>query len=330
MVTIYDVASRAGVSTATVSRVLNGASTVDPALASRVRAVVAELGYERNALARNLRLSSTKLWAVIISDIGNPFFTSLVRGVEDVAQEAGHSVVLCNSDEDAAKEAAYIKAALADRMAGVIISPSARAAGINQLVKSATPTVVIDRVVGTAPVDTVLVDNEHGAELATEHLITSGYRRVACVTGPRRLFTAARRLRGYRAALRRGGVDYDETLVRYADFREAGGREAMRSLLTEEHPPDAVFVANNLMTVGALDALVQADVRIPKDFGVVGFDDIPWAHLVRPSLTTVSQPTYDLGRAAARLLLERVRDPHRAPSTVKLKTRLQVRGSSTR
>jgi LacI family transcriptional regulator len=328
--TIYDVARRAGVSPATVSRVVNGHANVDSALAERVRAAMRELDYRPNAVARNLRRSRTSLWAVIISDVGNPFFTSLVRGVEDVAQRAGYSVVLCNSDEDPTKEGQYVTVALSEQMAGVIISPSGRATHVNRLIDARVPVVVIDRQLRNAPVDTVLVDNEHGAELGTTHLIEAGYRRIACITGPRRLSTAMQRLRGYERALAAAGQPLEENLVRYADFREDGGYRAMASLLAAKPRPDAVFGTNNLMTVGAVECLVDSGIQVPTEIGVVGFDDVPWAHLVRPALTTIAQPTYDLGRTAAELLVDRITTPQRRPSTVTLPTKLHVRESSAR
>ena len=184
MTTIYDVARRSGVSPATVSRVLSGRRNVDPELSEKVRAAVAELGYRPNGVARNLRKSSTNLWAVVISDIENPFFTSLVRGLEDVAQTEGYHVVLCNSDEDSAKEAAYASAVLTDQMAGVVISPTSTAEGVHLLANAKIPLVMIDRRVEGVEADTVLVDNEHGAFEGVKHLIDGGYRRIACITGP--------------------------------------------------------------------------------------------------------------------------------------------------
>lgn len=330
MTTIYDVARRAQVSAATVSRVINGLPTVDSALAQRVREAMRELDYQPNTVARSLRRSQTTLWAVIISDVGNPFFTALVRGVEDIAQQNGYSVVLCNSDENPAKEDQYLSAALAGKMAGVIISSAGRSTRVKDLLESGTPVVAIDRKLVNAKVDTVLVDNEHGAAIAIEHLLAGGYRRIACITGPRRVSTAADRLRGYQRALREAGIAYNETLVRHADFREEGGYDAMKTLLARKPQPDAVFVANNLMTVGAVECLLDQGIDIPRKMGVVGFDDIPWAHLVRPSLSTVVQPTYELGRTAALLLVERIANPSRPPSTVTLTTELNVRGSSQR
>lgn len=331
MATIYDVARHARVSTATVSRVLNGHSTVDPALAERVRDAMAELGYRPNAVARNLRTQSTRLWTVIVSDIRNPFFTAMVRGVEDVASTAGYSVVLCNSDENPEKEVHYLTVARSEQMAGVIISPSSDVAGdVRTLRESGCPVVVVDRELRGVRGDTVLVDNEHGARTATAHLLDQGYERIACITGPRRFSTAARRLRGYRAALRSAGREPDDALVRYADFRDRGGQEAMASLLDAGARPDAVFVTNNLMTVGALECLAARGIDVPGEVAVVGFDEIPWADLVRPSITTVEQPTYEEGRLAAELLTRRIADPDVPPVRKILPTRLRIRASSTR
>jgi LacI family transcriptional regulator len=330
MATIYDVARRADVSAATVSRVLNGHSSVDPHLAERVRAAVAELDYRPSALARNLRRSRTSLWAVIISDVGNPFFTSLVRGVEDVAQSSGYSVVLCNSDEDPVKEANYVSVALAEQVAGVIMSPSGQPAAAARLLDAGTPLVLIDRELPDVRADSVLVDNERGAAEATSHLIAGGYRRIACITGPQSVSTARRRLRGYQQALVEAGGSFDGSLVRYADFRRTGGRQAMSELFHLPQPPDAVFVANNLMAVGVLECLHERGTAVPDQIGVVGFDDLPWPELVRPALTTVGQPTYELGKVAAQLLAERINDRDREPTTVVLKTELHVRATSRR
>jgi LacI family transcriptional regulator len=328
MTTIQEVARYAEVSTATVSRVLNNHSNVHPDLVRRVRAAVGALAYQRNAVARNLRRSQTSLWAVIVSDVGNPFFTAMVRGLEDVAQQGGCSVVLCNSDESRAKEADYIAAAAAERMAGVVISPASSATDVTPLVDLGIPVVAVDRRLRGTAVDTVLVDNQRGAEAATGHLMDMGYQRIACITGPSQVMTASERLKGYKRALRRHGRDLLPELVRHADFRERGGYDAMRSLLADS-APDAVFVANNLMAVGALKYLVQHGIRIPRDVGVVGFDEIPWADLIRPALSTVAQPTYEMGRIAGQLLAAHSASPDKRPETVVLRTSLNMRASST-
>jgi LacI family transcriptional regulator len=326
MATIYDVARRAEVSPATVSRVVNGRANVNAGLAERVRRAMRDLDYRPNAVARNLRRSQTSFWAVIIPDIGNPFFTALFRGVQDVAQPAGYSVLLCNTDNDTAREEQYVDAALAERLAGVVISPAAGSSQVARLVDARVPVVVIDHRQGDTRVDMVLVNNDSGAATATRHLIESGYRRIACITGPEGVYTADRRLAGYRTALAEAGIDADETLIRHADFRQEGGRRAMASLLATPTPPDAAFVTNSLMTIGAVECILDHSLELP-DIGVVGFDDVPWS-VIRPSLSTVAQPAYELGRTAAELLNTRMAEPDRDATVVTLPTRLQVRQSS--
>ena len=331
MATIYDVARMAAVSPSTVSRVMNRRGNVDPVMADRVRRAIDAIGYRPNGAARSLRRQVAPVWTLIISDIQNPHFTALVRGVEDVAQTVGYSVVLCNSDEDLSKERQYLEVAIGERMAGVIISPASdKRTRLDSLLERGVPVVAIDRQLDTAAVPAVVADNVVGADAATAHLLEMGYRRVACITGPLRTSTAAQRLRGYRRALRAAGHAYDRSLVRVSDYKEAGGYEATGSLLRAEDPPDALFVANSLMTMGALQCLADARVRIPQEVGVVGFDDHPWAKLVRPALSTVAQPTYDLGRSAALMLVQLQETAETDQSTITLATRLVVRESSVR
>lgn len=321
-------ASAAGVSTATVSRVLNGARTVDAELAQRVNAAVRELGYKPSGVARSLRRARTTVLCLIISDIRNPFFTDVVRGIEDHASAAGYSLVLCNADEDVDKEAAYLDLVVAERMAGVIISPSSTRTRLAPLLERGIPAVAIDRRVHD-PVDAVVVESTQASRGATAHLLEAGYRRVACVTGPADVTTAVERLEGWRAAHEDAGVPVDESLVRRADYMEGGGQAAARELLALDDPPDAFFVANSLMAVGVLTALEEAGRSVP-DTGLVCFDDPSWARLMHPALTAVGQPTYELGRRAAELLAARIDGSAQPPRHVMLEPELRVRDSSTR
>lgn len=329
MATIYDVAQRASVSPATVSRVMNERGNVREDMVARVHEAIAELDYRPNGMARNLRRQSSAVWALIFSDIEAAHFTSLSRGVEDVGQSVGRSVVLCNTDDDVAKESRYIDVAVAERMSGVIISPASdRTTMVDPLLECGIPVVTVDRRLRRSPVGSVLVDNARGAEEATRHLMESGYTRIACITGPMRTSTASRRLAGYRSALQAAGRDYDPALVRKADFKEEGGYAATQSLLESEEPPDALFVANSVMTMGALQCLADLEVAVPDELGLVGFDEHPWARLLRPPLSTVAQPTYELGRIAAEMLVARGDEPDAPPTTVSLPTELIVRESS--
>jgi LacI family transcriptional regulator len=329
--TIYDVAAKAGVSAATVSRVLNGSGAVSSNLTERVQAAVEELKYRPNGVARNLRRRATTVWGLIISDIGNPFFTAMVRGVEDAALEAGYSLVLCNSDDVLDKEGRYIQVALAEQMAGVIITPASEAqSDLTPLLARGIPVVAVDRRLSRHDVDTVVGDNIRGARLAIEHLLESGCRRIACITGPTQTTTAQERLEGYRQAIAAAGLKVDKSLIMVENFKEDGGYAGAERLLALDHPPDGLFVANNLMTVGALEAVMDVGVDIPQDLLVVGFDDIPWARLTHPRLTTVHQPTYDMGRDAGRLLAARLRGDAGPARTVVLSPALKIRESSVR
>lgn len=329
MTTIVDVARAAGVSTATVSRVLNNHPQVDPQLVATVTKAVKDLEYRPSRVARRLRTRQSQVWALIISDIRNPFFTDMVRGVEDVAYAAGYSLVLCNADEDPAKEASYLELAIAEHVGGVIFTPAGSNSDLSRLAARSIPVVLADRDIEGQGADVVMVDNAAGARAAVEHLLEGGYRRIACITGRLSITTAADRLAGYRAALEGAGLRVDPDLVRCGEFREAGGRQSMEELLTLSPRPDAVFVCNNLMTIGALHAITEAGLAIPAEIAVIGFDDMSWATLMRPRLTAVAQPTYDLGKETSRLLLDRIDGYTGAARRVTLAPVLRIRDSAS-
>jgi LacI family transcriptional regulator len=330
MSTIVDVARAAGVSTATVSRVLNNHPQVDPRLAATVLQAVKDLGYRPSRVARSLRTRRNRVWALIISDVRTgPFFGDVVRGVEDVAYGAGYSLFLCNTDEDPSKEASYVELAVAESVGGVILTPSGPRTDLSPLVDFGIPVVLVDRALPGQQADSVVVDNVSGAYDAVTHLLAGGYRRVACITGPLSITTGYQRHIGYAKALQAAGVAEDDSLVRVADFRERGGELAMVDLLSQAEPPDAVFVTNHLMAVGALQAIAKAKLVIPADIAIVSFDDMPWAALLHPPLTAVAQPAYDLGFESARLLLSRLEGYSGAARTVTLTPSLQIRASST-
>lgn len=328
--TIRDVATAAGVSPATVSRVLNGRTDVNADLRERVHTAVSSLGYRPNGAARSLRTRATTVLGVVISDITNPFFTSMVRGIEDAAQAAGYSVVLANTDEDPEKEARSLEVAAAEQMAGVVLSPASGTAGRLAVLRERNiPVVTIDRRLRGADVDSVTVNNFQAAFEATIHLVEQGCRRIGFVAGPKSTTTGSRRLAGYRAALRAAKLRDDEKLVVSGDFRVEGGRAATRELIARDGL-DALFVANNLMTIGALEALAETGHRVPADLAVVGFDDMSWASAMRPPLTVVTQPTYEIGQRTADLLLRRVRGEVFPPQHMVLPATLVIRASSLR
>jgi LacI family transcriptional regulator len=327
IVKIKAVAERAGVSVATVSRVLNNNPTVARSLAVRVMRAVEETGYRPNGIARSLRTRTTQTIALLIPDISNPFFAELARGVEDTAVRARHSVLLCNTDEDTEKERTYLDLADAAQVAGVILSPHDRDADISRLQRDRLPTVVVDRPLRTAT-DFVGVRSFEGARAATRHLIEQGWERPACITGPRSAYTAAARLRGYVAAVR----EHSGTpLYRHADFKSDTAKAAAASLFDTEPPPDAILTANEPMGLGVLAELAERGLRIGRDIGLVTFDDAPWAPFIDPPITVVSQPAYDIGARACELLLGVIQSGDSpAPRKVMLETTLIIRGSSLR
>ncbi len=329
-VRLIDVARAAEVSPATASRVLNG-HPVDAELTARVIAVADRLDYRPNAVARNLRRQDTQVWAVVVTDITNAFYTSMVRGIEDVAQRSGYSVLLGNSDEEPGKEERYLRVAEAERVAGVVLTPSAGGGPARRLARAGIPVVCVDRPL-TGPdapaADCVMTDSGRGAEEATEHLLAQGWRRPACLPGPKDTHTARERAAGYRRAVRRAGVG---SVCRPGPFTVEGGREGVRRLLAADEPPDALLLGNATLALGALEALAEAGLRIGHDLGVVTFDDPPWAALLDPPLTVVSQPAYAIGTDAAELLLQRMAERNGSqPVTRLLPTTLITRASSLR
>jgi DNA-binding LacI/PurR family transcriptional regulator len=329
MPTIRDVANLAGVSTATVSRVLNNHPQISQDARSRVTAAIEQLDYQLNRVARRLRTDGTQILGLIISDIANPFFTSVVRGIEDVAYENQYSLLLCNSDEDPTKEELYIRVLLGEKVAGVIMSPTDEySTNSKVLIESRIPVVAMDRRLCSLDVDTVIVDNVQGAYDAVDHLIQLGHCRIAFVGGPVQITTARERKEGYKKALQDHALPVDETLIKVGDFKQDSGYYNTGELLAMDDPPAAIFVANNLMTLGALNAIHEKGLNIPRDVAIVGFDDMPWAPSLDPPLTTISQPTYDMGRTTADLLLKRIADNNREKVEIKLRPTLIVRKSS--
>jgi DNA-binding LacI/PurR family transcriptional regulator len=327
--TIKDVADFAHVSNATVSRVLNNNPQVDEALRARVLEAIHALGYQPNRDARRLRARSSNVIGLVISDIQNPYFISVIRGVEDAAYSNQMNVVLCNSDEDLSKQGMYLRVMEAERVAGLIIVPcdSELNQDIRQLQKTGIPIILLDRALANAQMDAVVVDNVRGAYEAVSHLVDLGYRRIAMIGGSPSVMTGQDRLKGYRQALAEAGIDIENALVKSGDFKMESGYRLARAMMTVSNPPEAIFVANNLMTLGALRALRELHIRVPEDVALVGFDDMPWSGDLYSPLTAVSQPTYELGQEAVHLLRRRLATPDAPFRTTALQTRLIVRES---
>lgn len=301
MTTMAEVAARAGVSTATVSRALSG-KTVKPELLEAVRSAAAELDYRLDKTARSLRRRYSEVLALVVPDIENPFFTAVARGVEDVAQGAGLSLVLCNSDDDPDKEARYLQIAAQERMAGIILAPATSEPDLQPMTGQERVVVVIDRAVED-DVDQVVFDNLARGREATEELLATGAQRIACITGPERIRTASDRARGWSQALDAAGQSAPD-LLRYANYRVDGGREAMADLLTQSDPPDAVLATNNMVAIGVLQVLSQVPLTRRPAVAVIG--DLPHVATDVDDVIVLPLRPRELGTQAAQMFLERL------------------------
>lgn len=321
MATIYEVAALAGVSPATVSRVFNGVAVSQEKTAA-VRAAAAELKFTPNRTARTLRRQASEVIALVIPDIENPYFTEMARGVEDVASQAGYSVVLCNSDSQLDKEATYLQIAISEHMAGVILAAARDHTDLDALLATGRPVVAVDRGTGY-DIDGVVMSNRSAGSAATANLVQAGFRRIACITGPEEIETAYERAEGWRSMMQHHVPDPAlGELLRYSTFRVDGGREAMEELLRLPDPPDAVVAGNNLLGVGAIQVLTEHGL-MPPQFGVAVVGSLPFTTLSPSAVTVVRLPARHMGVTAARMLLERIAGDDQPARTIVLRGEVQ-------
>ena len=327
-VTALDVANFAGVSIATVSRVFNKSDNVSDEMRNKVLNAINILGYRPSRTAQRLRARRSLVIGLIISDIQNPFFTSVVRGIEDVAHQKEYSVILCNSDEDPEKERLYIDVMRSEEVAGVIITSASQATEyIERFIVSGIPVVAMDRSIKHHQIDSVSVENTEGAYQAVSYLIEKGHRQIGFIGLPLELTPGKERQDGYINAMRDHGLELNSDLMCVGDARQESGFKCTNELIDIGIPMTAIFSSNNLMTLGALGAIMGKGLSIPEDISLIGFDDMPWAPYMCPPLTAVAQPTYELGRRAAELLMRRIANPEEVRESVRLKTRLMIRDS---
>jgi LacI family transcriptional regulator len=326
--TVKEVAQRAGVSTASVSRALSGVGGVRESARARILEAAQELSYRPNRAARDLRVRSTRAVGILIPDIENPFFTSLVRGAEEVLGKTDYSLLLASYNEQPEQEERRLELFRAEGVRGLIFASSRAPSRLYlDLAMAGIGLVAVSRDARRVPADQVMVANQEGAYAAVSHLIQLGHKRIAIINGPLALTTSRDRLAGYEQAAQEANLSIDKSLAIHTDFNQSGGHAAMRQLLLSPARPTAVFTASNLLTLGALQAIHELKLAIPKDIAIVGFDEMPWAMSLRPPLTTVAQPAFDVGRTAAELLLARIREPELPLRRVVLETKLIVRSS---
>jgi len=325
MTSIKEVARAAGVSTATVSRVLANKAFIRPETRERVLKAVAELKYRPNLLGRSLRSQRSARIGLVFSDIRNPFFAGLSRAVEDAAYEKGCSVLICNTDEDPRKEALYLDLLHDENVTGIIFSPTQQFSAQSAAYHTDIPMVAIDRYARNLRIDTVLLDNIAAASELAGHLIDGGYRRLGGLFGDAST-TGQDRCRGFQEALRARGLE--PLATRFVPARIDSGYAAAAIMLDGPEPPDGIFASNSLLAAGAFRAIRERNLHIPDDVALVGFDLTEWGEFVDPPITVIIQPMEEIGCTATDLLFQRIAEPSRPAQQVTLKGKLLVRGSS--
>lgn len=331
MSTIVEVAKRARVSVGTVSNVIRGNPQVGRDLRERVEATILELDYHPNEIARSLKVNQTYMLGMVLPDITNPFFPEIIRGAEDKAFERGYLLVTANTDEQIERERRVVSALRSRRVDGLLLAcaPGGQNKHIRGLLDAGISVVCLDRVPVGIKVDVVLLDNVRGSQDCVRHLIRTGYRNVAIITGPLEIQNARERLRGYENALREEGIKVSRELILQGDFRRESGYLLAKELLLRRSRPSAIFVCNGVMTLGVLEALEEVGVRCPEDIAVATFDDLAVDKSFHPRLTVVAQPGYEIGARGASLLMDRVeRKVTGKPGTIRMQPTLIVREST--
>lgn len=327
MSTIADVARLAGVSISTVSHVLNGTRNVSAETKRRVETAIDAIGYAPNTLARALKAATTGTIGLAVSTVSNPYFADIVCAIEAQCARLGLMVFLADTEDDPAREVEVVRALHARRVDGIIFAPSARpAVALEYLVRFKVPCVLVDRM--TDPrFDQVGIDNAAAVATLVRHLIDAGHRRIGFIGGQPGFATTEARAEAFRATLATAGLHPDPGLSDARTLSDGDAIAAVNRLLEAPQPPTALVAGNNLVTIGCMRALQARGLRVPESITLVGIDDFEWADCFEPRLTLVAQPCVELGRQAASLLVERIRDPERAPRQVQLAAELKLRTS---
>nr|WP_299241988.1 LacI family DNA-binding transcriptional regulator [uncultured Halomonas sp.] len=329
MIRLKDVARQAGVSITTVSHVVNDTRRVAPATLERVQRAISQLGYRPDSVARTLKSNRSHTIGMIVTTTNNPFFSAIIRGVEDHCFANGYSLVLCNADDVEEKQLTYLNTLLDRRIDGLIVMTSRNAPGFLEALKHQNlPTILMDAEPSSSPDIAVVNDDSRlGARLAIDHLLSQGLEDIALLTGPEDHPRSRERLAGALAALKSAGIDIPAQRIVTTNLLADGGFEAMRRLLEHRPYPQAVFAFNDLVAIGAIRATHEEGMRVPDDLSVIGYDDIELARYLNPALTTIHQPIYELGATAITQLIERLEHGRPLEPTLSLAPRLVIRES---
>lgn len=327
--TIKDIAALTGVHLSTVSRVINGDPRISEKTRKDVLSVVEKMDYIPNKIAQGLKTKKTFTLGMLIPDITNPFFSEVARGAEDEANKNGYNIILCNSDDKLLKERTYLEVLKGRRVDGLILGTvHIKDESVLKLNKNNFPYVSVSRSIEGTNKNCITIDDMAGGMYATEHLIKLNHRRIAHISGPLKTKSAVDRLKGYKEALKKYNIPYIEDLVVAGDFKITGGHSAMKKLLKLGELPTAIFAANDLLALGAMEAIREGGFNIPGDFSLVGFNDIPVASLVYPPLTTIRQPMHRIGSLAVSMLIKIIEERGLAQEEITLKPRLIIRQST--
>lgn len=330
MATIQDVAKAAGVSVATVSRVLNGSSAVSEKTKEVVLDVIKKLDYQPNLLGRNLRRLKTKMILVLLPNIANPFYSRVVKGIEDISHKNGYNVMLCNTDSDRNREKVYLELLYSRLADGVIfMSPEIGKDELSEIAHK-FPVVQCCEYKEGASASYISIDNFNAAYTAVKHLVDCGYQRIGMISADNRFLSTVQREAGYRKALEDSSLKYDAGYIRYGDYGFKSGKTAAEQLLNLEKRPDAIFAISDIMAVAAIKAVREKGLRVPDDVAVMGFDNISFASMCDPMLTTISQPKYFLGCIAMELLLKQIYEGTKETRSVLLEHELIIRDSTAK
>ncbi len=328
MTTIRDVAERAGVSIATVSRVLNKQVSVSPTTRVKVEKAIDELNYQPNYLGRNLRRAETKIILVILQNISNPFYSKVVEGIEDLGHKHGYNIMICNTDSESERERSYLDLLVNRLVDGVILmEPEIDSQELAQIGNDFPVVQCCEYKEGT-DVPHISIDNVAAGYTAVNHLIKLGHTRIGMISGYNRLLSAMQREKGYKKALEDAGIEYNQELIKYGSYGFTGGLRATKELLQMQNAPTAIFAISDITAIGAIRAIKEEGLRIPEDIAVVGFDNTSIASMYDPQVTTISQPRYDLGKISMEMLLELIKNETVSTREVYLEHELIIREST--
>jgi DNA-binding LacI/PurR family transcriptional regulator len=331
--TIKDLARELKLSPSTVSRALRDHPDISPKTKKRVVSLADKLDYHPDSIAQSLQTKKTKTIGVIVPEIKQPFFAAAINGIEELAYAAGYTIIVCQSNETADREVLVTRSLGSHRVAGLLVSLSRNTKNLDHfklLQRRGVPIVFFDRVSNDIEASKVVVDDYKGAFDVVEHLITSGYKRIAHLAGPKNLSISKFRLKGYMDALQQGNLPFNDSMVVYGGLDDTDGIVGFQKLLNLESLPDAIFAVNDPVATGAFVMIKEHGMKIPDDIALAGFSNTYMTSLLDPPLTTVEQPSYEIGKTAAQLLMEQINsnDENFVPKFIVLKTHLIIRGST--